>query len=306
MAEDPGTDPVFYSRRKEISALFPYAALLAQDGQSGMIETILCIASKSPSGGFIWDRVGPSITFLFDESSPPSLNQAITFASPCLDWLRGPYTQDTVSRWAAAVLETPYSEAVSHSVVDALLQIAYHHHLRPHIPVEIWAWLKRLPSLPPVCHGRYYGTRPEVVHRIRELGDVEILKSYFLLVWSEWNDFHHLYFGAMEIAVREEFCGVAMWRHRSDLIERLVHVLEQLDRRTDCFKRHIPIISEEYIRGVERDYRQLKEILMEVDREAMKGLFRTSPNLIHLYENVNSLCVESHSTFACALPLPCP
>src|SRR5258708_28771419 len=112
MAGLPGTDPIFQSKRKPISALFPYAARLAQDGQQGMIETILCIASKSPSGGFLWHRIGRSITSLFDESSSPSLNQAITLASPCAHWIGVSYTQNAVARWAAAAFATPYSDEV--------------------------------------------------------------------------------------------------------------------------------------------------------------------------------------------------
>jgi hypothetical protein len=95
--------------------------------------------------------------------------------------------RDTVTRWGAAALAVPYTEEVGQSVVDALLQIASVDLLRPYIPIELWAWLKKGPTLPPACQGRSFGTAPEVVRLICQLGDTETLKAYFLLVWSEWD-----------------------------------------------------------------------------------------------------------------------
>ena len=292
----PGTDPIFQSRRKAISALFPYAVRLAQGGQQGMIGTIVHIASKLPYGEFIWDRIFPSITFLFDDSSPPSLDQATVFAAPYANWNWKSYPQSAVSRWAAAVLAIPYSEAVGQSVVDTLLQIASNDSLRPHIPVEIWAWLKRRPSLPPVCQGRSCGKTGTIVDHIRGLGDIEILKSYFLLIWSEWDDIMFSGVDAMEISIREKFCGIEMWRHRNDLTERLDYVLEQLGRGVEHLKQHHPRISEDYISDMEWKYKQLKEVLAEVDKDAMKVLSHALSgilsNLIHFNEDANG-CVQN-------------
>ena len=47
MASVPGTDPAFWSKRKAVSALFPYAVRLAQDYQRRMIDAILHVASNS-------------------------------------------------------------------------------------------------------------------------------------------------------------------------------------------------------------------------------------------------------------------
>src|SRR5258708_5284644 len=117
MAGAPDADTILWSKRKAASALFPYAVRMAQGGQRGMIDAILHSASKSTSGGFMWRRIEPYITSLFDESTPSSLNQAITLMSPCVGWGYEPYTEKAVARWAAAALETPYSEAVGQSVV---------------------------------------------------------------------------------------------------------------------------------------------------------------------------------------------
>ena len=284
----PGTESHFQSRRKEVSALFPYAARLVQDGQRRMIEVVLLIASKSPPAGFIWNCIRPSIAFIFDESSPPSLNPVIIFTFPRANHIPGSSTPNAIYRWNAAVLATPYSEAVGQSVVDALLQISYFSSLRPHISIEIWAWLKRQPSLPPICPGRSPGTDSDVVRHIQGLGDIEILRSYFLLVWSEWDDINLYGISSMKIAIREEFSGIALWRYRNDLTERLDHVLEQLDRGVEYLKQHNPRISEYHIPEAERSYRRLKETLDEVDREAMKTLSRTPPNLTRFDENANA------------------
>ena len=103
------------------------------------------------------------------------------------DWLtcRG----GLVQLWATAVSAVPDTEEVASSVVDTLLQIASQRDLLPHIPADTWLWLTKRPHLPPICLGRNAGTYAHVVKAVRALKDVEVLKSYFLLVWSEWNHF---------------------------------------------------------------------------------------------------------------------
>ena len=253
-----------------------------------MIDAILRVTSKSTSGGFTWHCIGPYTITLFDESSPPHLNQAIILVSPCLGWGSWLYTQNVVARWVAAVLATPYSEHVGQSVVDALLQIAHINFLRPHIPVDLWAWLKKRPPLPPVCQGRSLGTTSAVVRHIQRLEDVEILKSYFLLVWSEWDLLRH---GstAMMVAIKEEFSGIAMQHHREDLIARLDHVLWRLDQGLEHFKQHKPRINEGHIQYQKKQYGELKEALEEVEKKAVRALsVRIPPKLILFNECVNT------------------
>jgi hypothetical protein len=287
IAEAPGGDPAVESKRKAISSLFPYAVRLERDGQRGMIDAITRLASKSTSGGFMWYHIGPFVTTWLNESNS-SPDQKIIFAAPYIWWNEESCTQNTVAKWAAAALAIPYSEEVGRSVVDVVLQIAYSDRLRPHIPIEIWAWLKRQPSLPPVCLGRFMSTTQDVVRHIRGLGDIELLKSYLLVVWSEWDFLYPFSLPEMEIVIREEFHGIVMWRHREDLIERLDYVLGQLDQDLDYFKRHRPGFGEINIACGKEQYGRLKEVLVEVDEVAMKTLSRTPPNLIHSNENTNA------------------
>lgn len=203
------------------------------------------------------------------------------------------------------MLATPYSEAVGQSVASALFKIARKDALRPNIPIEIWAWLNRRPFLPPAYRGRMLGTTPGAVHHIRGLGDIEILKSYFLLAWSEWNFIEPLGLPEIERIIGVEFRRVGMRRHREDLTERLDHILGQLDRGVEYFRQHIPRFGEDHVAYARTQYTQLKEVLAELDRESMKTLSRKHPNLT-LSVKVLILRVESHLTILCAPPFPCP
>ena len=160
-------------------------------------------------------------------------------------------------------------------MVDTLLQIAQVSHLRPHIPVDIWTWLKKRPSLPPVCWGRGWGTEFDIVHQIRGLGDIEILKSYFLLVWSEWDWLYDSGIDEMKIAIGEDFGGIGMWCHREDLIERLDYVLGRLERGWEFLHQRNPSVNGYHIERGKACYGELKEILLEVDGKATETLTRT-------------------------------
>jgi len=254
-----------------------------------MAEAVLCVAraSSSNSCGVVGRCVAPYATTMFQEPSPPSLNRIIALAAPYVTWYDDLCTEDTVTRWAAAVSATPYSEEVGQGVVDALLEITNTSSLRPHIPTNIWVWLKKQPSLPPVCQGRSNGSWEYTVRHVRGLGDIEILKSYFLLVWSEWDyAYDDPGFDEMVLSLREDLSGIGMGGHRQDLIKRLDYVLGRLDLGPKHLEQN-PRSDEDFVREAEARYRKLKEVLLEVDKEAMEIL------------------TESHSTFVCAPPLMC-
>ena len=60
--------------------------------------------------------------------------------------------------------------------------------------------------------------------------DIEVLKSYLFAVWSEWDWLSNYCFDEMCILIRDDFGGIEMGHHRTDLIQRLDDVLGQLDR----------------------------------------------------------------------------
>ena len=175
-----------------------------------------------------------------------------------------------VARWAAAASAAPYTEEIGQSVVDTLLHIASVDFLRPHIPVDIWTLLKKQPPLPPECLGRSRGSSRDVVLQIRALGDIEILKSYLLLILSEWDHIDDQLLGGlteMKVSIREDFGGIKMQRHRRDLIKRLDHVLGQLDRGLDHLQQHKPSLDTHHISRAKKQYRELKGVLVEIETD---------------------------------------
>jgi hypothetical protein len=173
------------SKCKAIATLLPYAIQQEQDGQPEMLDTYLRAVGASKEWEFMWHHVGRYASELLRRASP----RAIVLVLPHIrwDWLAD--REDLVQLWATAVSAVPDTEEVASSVVDALLQIASQHDLLPLIPANIWLWLTKQPRLPPICLGRNVGTCAHVVKAVRALKDTEVLKSYFLLVWSQWNHF---------------------------------------------------------------------------------------------------------------------
>ena len=282
MARDPGTGiSILQSKHKAIGTIFPYAIRLEQVGQKRMLDAI---SHASRASGLTLQRkyIGTRITALFDESSPPSLNRAIVLTSPYVSMLSSLYTKRGVARWVAAAAAVPYSEEVGQSVVDTLLHISNHGILQPCVPVEMWAWLKKRPPLPPLCRGRSNGSWLYVVRLIRGLGDIEIFKSYLLLTWSEWNTLSDGSFAEMQVSIGEEFGGIGRWCHRDDLIKHLDHVLGQLDRGLEYFESYKPWANETDIQKSKVQYAHLQDVLLEVDERAMENLTRTPPRTILL------------------------
>ena len=272
-----------YCRRKAISALIPYAVFLAWDGQQGMADTLSRIARTLNSiyRDLVWKHIGIYITQLFDKPATP-LDLVIILASRYVPWRSELVDQDVVTRWAAAALATPYTEEVGQSVVEALLKIVPIDSLRSHIPFGIWALLKKRPSLSYGFSGRSEGSGGGVVRRVRELGDIEILKSYFLLVWSEENNVGDEFggFAEMQTSIHEDFGGIGMGHHREDLVKRLDHVLTALEQQIESLAQIDPTYPRPEIRLAMERYGELKRALVELDRDAVNILTRASPRLI--------------------------
>ena len=258
---------LIHSKRKAINALLPYAVRLGRSGKQRMIDMSLRAVMALNPEEFIWDRAKPLIVKLSDPQSPPFLDWLITLASPNVSWHEEPYDGNMVARWAEAAEAVPYTEEIGQSVVDVLLHIASVDSLRLYIPVGIWAWLKKQPLLPPGCSGRSRGSSENVVRQVRALGDAEILKSYLVVVWSEWDQLDDGKSGGlaeMQTSIREVFSGVEMRRHRQDLVERLDQVLGQLDAGLDHLQQGKPSLDAHHISQAETQYGELKKVLMEI------------------------------------------
>jgi hypothetical protein len=240
-----------------VYALFPHAISLARSGDQAMVDAILRIVRAPTLFISKWQR-------RFGRPTPMT-----TLISPYTPWY--PRDQNTISEWAAAVSAVPYSEEVGVSVVDMLLRLARRDTIRKYIPIDVWAWLKNPSSLPPVCPGRDVGSGGGVVRHIRRLGDLDILKSYFLLVWSEWNLLEVSGFDEMIASIVEDLAGIEVQHHRTNLIERLDQVLGELDRGLEGRQIQQGITVDDFLEG-KKKYRRLREVLLEVDRGAMRIL----------------------------------
>ena len=263
MVEVPDSD-IILSKRKAISTLLPYAIFLEQGGQQWFIDAIFRVARASGAGNFMWHRIMRYISRLFEKRSPTSLDRVIALASPYVDWAGALNSPIAVTRWVEAASATPYTEEVGQSVVDALFQIAYLDLLRPHIPIDIWGWIKRQPSLPPVRYEKQRRESSVILFFVHGLGDIEIFKSYLLLVWTDqWipdpsaSDY-------TEISIREVFGKSEMEHHRRDLIERLDHVLGQLDQRLEVCREHNQLTLERDLQDAKTRYTGFKRVLLEV------------------------------------------
>jgi len=250
-----------------------------------MVDVILSAAGTSGLclWKFVWPHVGPYLATLFDKPSPPSLDRAITLLSPHVTWEDVPHGEAAVAYWEASASAVPYSEEIGQSVADVLLQIVSVRTLRPLIPADVWAWLKKRPILPPCfreCDARCFSA--DVIEYVRGLGDLEILKSYFLLVWSEWPYISTSPCSKFEVSIREDFNGTEKWHHREDLVKRLNHLLAHLNRGPEYFQQYNVSVSEYGVRRRREQYEELRDLVLEVDRKAMEtlDLSRMLPKLI--------------------------
>ena len=218
------------SKQKPLVALLPYAVWQERHGQPEMFDMLLRTARAPGTLMFAWHCIQPFALKLFSKATP----RVIIFISSSINWDRhSPIADqgDFVQRWAAATSVVQYTEEAAQSVVDMLLKIVYLSELSvctQHITPGVWSWLTRRPTLPPICQGRRFGTSSWVISIVRRLENIETLKSYLLLIWSEWSDPPHEGFEEMRASVREDFCGIGMGHHRGDLVRRLDHVLGQL------------------------------------------------------------------------------
>ena len=247
-----------------------------------MVDAIFHLARISTPWRFQQHYIEPTAVTLLSNPTP-SLNRAAVLLSPYVP-LRF-WDENMVARWVAAVSSVPYSDNVGWSVVSTLLQLASTEILRPYIPIDVWALMKKQPSLPVVCGGRDSGNDRAVVHHVRGLGDFDILKSYFLLVWSEWNALEDSGFAEMQVSIVEDLGGIEMLHHRADLIKRLDYVLRTLDLGLEYLRQYKPRFTEDSVGERKERYGRLKEALLEVDRRAVKKL--TGMTLVDLVQQTH-------------------
>ena len=251
-----------YRNRKAIAALFPYTVWQERYRQHPeTFNAFLHAANALGSYGFLWHCVQPFMKTLLNDTSNVSLTRAAMFASPYIHWRRWDF-RDLVQAWVATASTIPKEKELAPSVVDALLQIASSDLLPPGNHGDVWSWLTLRPSLPPICKGRYWGRHPDVMQQVRGLKDIEILKSYLLVVWSEWDFLWDL--STTCECIREEFSGVEANSHRAELVQRLDEVIEELDKGLEYLQRDRPGLREGGLQRRKGQYEELRRILKEI------------------------------------------
>jgi hypothetical protein len=230
-----------------------------------VIEAFLKAVKASDSTMSLWHPIVPFLSTLFNVAS----SETILLTSPHVPWDREPQDINAVMAWASAasaVSAAPCSEEVEQRVVDALLHIASVDTLRLHIPRESWKWLNRRPTLPPMCQGRSSAKTRHVVSRVRGLKDTEILTSYLVTVWSEWDPIlPRRDLSEMRLTISRDFRGDGMKDQRECLINCLDHILAQLERGLGYFKQFKLWIDENDIQLAKAQYGELRLKLMELD-----------------------------------------
>jgi len=278
MANTEGLDEL-WSKGKAVSTLLPYGVWRERDGEPEMLDTVLHAARASRMLFFIQRFPQQFVDMLFSKATP----RAVILVSPYIVRRLG-IQADSVQRWAAEASAVQYTEEAARDVVDTLFQIASNHEpLLTHVTTDIWAWLKKRPSLPPGSGGRYYGSHPNVFRIVRGLKDTEVLKSYFLICWSEWVSLWYDHSpDEMCAPMREDFGGIGMGHHRADLIQRLDHILRRLDRGPEYLTQHDPRPVDLRIYVMKYQYGGLKDTLLEMNIKAVARMYHPIVMLFHI------------------------
>ena len=230
------------------------------------MEAFLRAAKVSGSAASLWRMIVPFIPTLFSVAS----DKVIVLTSPHVPWHHKLVNGSVVEKWVAATSAAPCTEESERKVVEALLHIASVDSLQSRIPDDTWLWLTKRPTLPPVCIGRTLGTRIHVIRRVQGLQNAEILTSYFILAWSEWDSIPPECLSQMRAAIAEGLEGEDRRGHRNDLVRHLEHVLRQLDLGLGYFKEQKLWIDEDDVLGAKLQYGELKEILIGMNRAVME------------------------------------
>jgi len=294
-------------KSKVIHPLFWYAVQQERRGDTGLFDAILNLIRREFDGSHSHELLWPlSASKMCTYGSP----RAVAFAGPYIYWSQrqSADAQSLISKWAAGISVAPHTEEVAGIVVDTLLQIVAIPHLRPFIPADTWSWLNDRPPLPPSCKGLESGCNRDIVRTVRALGDIGILTSYLITMWSEWNLLHISEFVEMRVSVREDFKGIGMGYHRAELIQRLDSIsINQRSRRPSATPSVTSAHSfrgttiyggwaaglypesesqhrepESQHRELESQHQEFKRILQEMDQEATEILNRMPSSSIFL------------------------
>ena len=275
-----GQGTITYDQNRAVCALTPYAIFMEKCGQEEIANAIMHVARGSMAS------VKPHIIKLLGKPNSPFRNWLIAVVAQYVNWEDEEHGEDAVVAWAAAVSTVPDTGEVISGVVDMLMQITNIDSLRPHIPIEIWVWMKKLQSLPVADWPRYVTTTPDAVRHIRGLGDFETIGLYLLAVFASYRRTSTDILDEVKILIRGDFGGIGMWAHREVLLNRLDSILEDGIHSGGRLER----------------CKKLKGVLLTMDREATKTFARMFLKLVPLDDNSDlDGCIQGLIPPLCAL-----
>ena len=216
-----------------------------------------------------WTRqyIRPVIPKLLAEGSPAALRRGTLLALPHLElaWLDSEEPREFIELWISAADAVGDGEDVCQAVVDVLLQMAFFHSVRAHIVPGAWTWLNKRPALPPRCRGRLLcSIGSNVLPAVRAREDIQLLTSYLITMWSEWDCAGEWAFEGMCEALWDEFCGSddgEVVECRKDLLGRLNLVLAELGKGLGHLRVRHPDMQPDEFEVIRERYRELKRIL---------------------------------------------
>ena len=261
-AEDPTK---LRTKGKAVITLLPYAISRERDGEPEMLDAFLYAARALGVMRLMERYANALIRTTLHEATP----RAIVLVSPLFPWNWLAAGGGSIQLWVAAASAVQHTEEVAQCVVDTLMQIASVKEVSRHITIDVWSWLTKRPTFPPNWSGHFYGSRPHILKAVRELRDIEILTSYFVLVWSEWQPLQNDVFDEMCTSLQEDFGTVGMDHCRFDLVQRLDQVLGRLDQGLENLQRHSPYLSEGDLQKAIDQYGKLKNIMQETNIETI-------------------------------------
>jgi len=234
-----------------------------------LLDAFLCAVKYFPHTSQ-WTRryIRPVIPKLLAEGRPIALKRAAILALPHLElvWLDSDEIQDFVELWVSAAEALDDAEDVCQAVVDVLLQMAFFQSVRVHITPRAWSWLNKRPVLPPRCRGRLLcSIGSNVLPAIRAHNDIELLTSYLITMWSEWDCAGEWVFEGMCRTLLEVFRegGDEVGEYRKDLLGRLNLVLRELGKGLGYLKARHPDMQPDEFEVIRERYKGLKRILVQ-------------------------------------------
>ena len=242
---------------------------MAEDGDTRLVDEILLVISHT-SQGSSWVRrhISPFICQMLSTwDSDVRVRTAVHALSYVEDaWFHNADKSTFVNLWMMAASYLEYTPETGQSVVEVLLRMACVYHWRPHITKEAWRWLKRRPELPPVCRARSLCCNDlGAISKVESLKDIEILKGYLIVVWSEWDWLAPWVCSYMCAVIRKRFRGERKKGHREELRDRLLHIQKQLDLGLDHLRSQGSEMPGDYLQPTKEAYEALLETISEVE-----------------------------------------